>query len=442
MGGLDVGPWTFGAGCAMCPKMSNDLIIHDLAPMGDGIHRSEQGAVYVERTLPGDVVEAKIRKAAGGILRGDTSRLVTLSPHRVEAPCRHYDVCGGCELQHARDDFYRNWKTDIVRIALERQDLTPELWQPPIFLPAGGRRRATFAALKKKDGVQLGFFQRRTHQVTNVPGCLILDGAVMELRSKLVSQLRPILQDGKPADIFIQVVDGQCEVVITGPVGQKGRPDLQVYETAAALAHTAKVARIAWRLREHTEPEILLELSPLRAKFGALDVMLPLLAFLQPTKAGEDALVSAVMEKLPQKGRFADLFSGSGTFAGAMLTRGPVDAYEISATTVRALDKSRGAEPLTTQQRDLFKNPIEASEAGRYDAVVFDPPRAGALEQAKMLAEAKTPLIVGVSCNPATFARDARILVDGGYKLRSVQIVDQFAWSHHVELVASFTKNG
>lgn len=184
----------------------------------------------------------------------------------------------------------------------------------------------------------------------------------------------------------------------------------------------------------------MLEVSPLRAKFGALDVALPALAFLQPTTAGEAALVDAVMELLPRAGKFADLFAGCGTFSGPMLERGPVDAYENASSAVRALEKSKGTKPLKAIERDLFRQPLQPVEANRYDAIVFDPPRAGAQEQAKALAASQVPRLIAVSCDPGSFARDARILVDGGYRLESVKVIDQFTWSHHVELVACFTR--
>jgi 23S rRNA (uracil1939-C5)-methyltransferase len=228
-------------------------------------------------------------------------------------------------------------------------------------------------------------------------------------------------------------------------VGKKGKPDLPVREAIADLAHKADINRISWRGRERGERddiEVMIERHPLMAKFGALDVALPPLAFLQPTEAGEAALVAAVMELLPAHGKFADLFSGSGTFSGPMLARGPVDAYESSAAAVRALDKAKGALPLKAFRRDLEREPLRREEANRYDAIVFDPPRAGAAEQAKALASAKTPLLVAVSCNPASFARDARFLVDGGYRLETVKVIDQFTFSHHVELVAGFSKRG
>ena len=420
--------------------MTDELLIHEFGLMGDGVHRSERGHVYVDRALPGDTVQVKIHEGAGGVLRGDLIQVVQASPHRVPAPCPNYDVCGGCTLQHADDQFYRNWKIEIVRAALDKKGLKPEVWREPVFLPGGNRRRVTFAATKKNNVVTLGYFRRRSHQVTEIAACLTADPAIMALRAKLVTLLVPVLQEGKTADVFIQTVNGQFEIVITGPIGKKAKPDLQTYEAIAQLAQAAKVSRVSWRPREHDTPEVMLEVNPLYAKFGVLNVALPPLAFLQPTKDGEDALVSAVMELLPKTGKFADLFCGCGTFSGSMVERGSVDAYDFIGTAVRALDKSKGAKPLRAINQDLFRKPLSADPANRYDAIVFDPPRAGAQEQVRALASSNVPLLIGVSCSPATFARDARILVDGGYRLESVKVIDQFTWSHHVELVAAFVK--
>lgn len=421
-------------------RMGGALAIGALGPKGDGIHESGRGRIYVDRALPGDVIRAKIRRGEDGLLRGDLLEVVKPSPHRVKAPCPNYEVCGGCTIQHADAEFYRNWKTEIVREALRKKSLKPRLWRDPVFLPAGNRRRATFAAFKKNNRVALGYFRRRSHHVTEITTCLVADPAIMDLRAQLASWLVPILPEGKAADIFIQTVDGRSEVVITGPIGKQGASDLARREAMAELAQKPGIDRLCWRAKERDAVELTLEHHPLRARFGTLDVVLPPLAFLQPTRAGEEALVAAVMELLPQNGKFADLFSGCGTFTGPMLARGPVDAFESGEAAIRALDKAKAGQPLRALRRDLFRNPLRRDEANRYDAIVFDPPRAGAPEQAKALASGKVPLLIGVSCNPATFARDARILVDGGYRLDSVKVIDQFIWSHHVELVAGFSK--
>jgi 23S rRNA (uracil1939-C5)-methyltransferase len=420
--------------------MSGDLLIHELGPKGDGVHRSPGGVVYIDRALPGDRVQAAVRRGVDGVLRGELLKVVKASPHRVKAPCPNYAVCGGCTLQHARDDFYRQWKVGIVRDALRGKGLKPRAWRDAVFLPGGNRRRATFTATKRNGVVILGHYRRREHEVADIATCLVADPAIMEMRQRLTTLLAPILQDGQPATAFIQLVDGRFDIVITGPVGRTGKPDPQTREAIARLARDATVSRVSWRANLGDAAEVIIESGPLRARFGDLGVVLPPLAFLQPTQAGEDALVGSVMSLLPRTGKFADLFSGCGTFTGPMLERGAVDAYESVRPAIRALDKAKGARPLKAIYRDLFLNPLRRDEANRYDAIVFDPPRAGAQEQVRALASARTPLLVGVSCNPATFARDARILVDGGYRLDSVRVVDQFTWSHHVELVAAFTK--
>ncbi len=288
--------------------------------------------------------------------------------------------------------------------------------------------------------VALGYSRRRQRAVVAIESCLIADPAIMALRPRLAPLLAPILQEGKPATAFVQTIGGQFEIVITGPVGAQGLPDAAVRDALARLADELAIDRVSWRATIGDAPQIMIEHRALRARFGALDIALPPLGFLQPTPQGEAALVAAVMAALPQAGRFADLFAGAGTFTGPMLARGAVDAFENAAPAVRALDDAKAGLALNAIRRDLFRAPVARDEAGRYDAIVFDPPRAGAEAQVKELASAAPPVLVAVSCNPASFARDARILVDGGYRLDSVQVIDQFTFSHHVELVAAFSK--
>lgn len=417
-----------------------DLPISGLGPKGDGIHDSSRGRIYVDRAMPGDMVQAKIHRGDDGNLRGDLVSIVKASPDRQKAPCPNYDICGGCTVQHLKDDFYKAWKQEIVRDALRKKGLNPKQWKESVFLPAGTRRRATFAVLKQRNALTMGYYRRRSHQINDIETCLIADPAIMAFRKQLGPILMPVLQDKKPTDVFVQMVGGLFDVVITGPVGRKGRPDLHVREAFAAMLEKMPVARISWRAKERDGIEVMVEKSPLLARFGDLSVALPPMAFMQPTAQGQTALVQAVMEMLPAKGRFADLFSGCGTFTGPMLERGPVDAYESVDGAVKALDKAKGAKPLKVIRRDLFRKPLTRDEANRYDAIVFDPPRAGAKEQVEAIAKSKAALLIAVSCNPATFARDARILCDGNYRLDSVRMVDQFTWSHHVELVASFVR--
>lgn len=420
------------------------LSITALAPRGDGVARRDgDGAtVHVDRAAPGDVVTARLSRSPDGVLRGDILEILEPGPDRVAPPCPHYAVCGGCTLQHLSRAAQREWKQDLVRAALTRQGVTPRLWRDPVFVAEATRRRATFAALRQQDRVILGYHARRSRRIADIESCMVLDPAIMDLRARLGRFLAPVLKGSRPADVMIQKVGAAVEVVITGPVGQKGAPDLAVREAAAEMAQTLGLARLSWRADVRDTPEILLTLSPVAARFGALAVDLPPGAFLQPSAKGEAALAAAVMEALPEtgKGPVADLFAGCGTFAGRMAERAAVDAFESGAAAVEALARAGRAQGLRALRRDLFREPLSRAELARYAALVIDPPRAGAKAQMEAIAQSAVPVVVSVSCNPVTFARDAAILCEGGYAFEHMQIIDQFAFSHHVEMVGVFSR--
>lgn len=421
----------------------SNLTIHELGPKGDGVHFGAQGRVYVARTAPGDRVQARVFKDEDGIARAEVVEMVAPSPYRQEPPCIHYDRCGSCTLQHLEPGFYRHWKTEMVKEAFAKQNLRPRQWLETLFLGSHNRRRATFSARKFRQQIVLGYYRRRSDELTDIDSCAIADPRLLELRELIKPSLSHLLIDGEPADFFFQIVGTAIDMVISGPIGRNGEPDAAVREVLTKLMKSSPITRITWHSYERDSFEPLVSKGPVIANFGSLKVSLPPAAFLQPTREGEQALSGAVMRALPELvrgGHFADLFSGCGTFSGPMLSRGSVDAYESVPRSVNALSKAAGSQPLKVFRRDLFRNPLRREEINRYDAVVFDPPRAGCPEQAMAMASAKTRTLVGVSCNPSTFARDARILCDGGYWLQSLQIVDQFLWSHHVEVVGVFTK--
>lgn len=417
-----------------------DVTIEALGPKGDGIARGPRGRVYVERTAPGDVVRVGLTRDSEGLMRGEVQSVLQPSPARQKPPCPHYDACGGCTVQHLKPQAYQNFKQGIVHEAFEKNEIRVKKWLPPVFIGPETRRRATFAAVKQGKRLTLGYFKRRSQQVYAVDTCLVADSRLMAVRVALATFLTEIVRDGQALDVFVQVVGTAVDVVFTGPLGPKGKPDSALNSLLAPWADRAGIARVGWRARVRDRIEPLVNLRPVTARFGQLDVVLPAAAFLQPTVAGETALVAAVMSALPAKGRFADLFSGCGTFSGPMLERGAVDAYESEPAAIQALGRAGGGRALKAVRRDLFTDPLRRDEANRYDAIVFDPPRAGAEAQSRLLASSKVRTLVAVSCNPATFARDARLLIAGGYRCDSVQVVDQFVWSHHVELVACFTR--
>lgn len=418
-----------------------EVTIEYLGPKGDGVGKGPRGRVYIEGGLPGDRVRAKTWRGEDEIVRGDITEILSPSPQRVSPPCKHYEQCGGCTLQHAKADFYKNWKQGVVADALKKLNLHPRRWEEPVFIEGGTRRRATFAVRRVRDSVVMGYYKRRSKEITDIGTCLVVAPEILKMRDALKPLLPAVMQEKKGIDVFIQYVGGSYDVVFTGPLGQKGEPDMRTREAVADIARKAKIARIGWRMHEREDIDILIENQKPTASFGELRVGLPPAAFLQPTLEGEKALVDSVMALLPnKKGHYADLFSGCGTFTGPMLARGSVDAYESVDPAIKALVKAKSTLPLKAFKRDLFRNPLRRDEANRYDAVVFDPPRAGARDQVQALASGSVPLLIGVSCNPATFARDARILCDGKYRLESMRVIDQFTWSHHVELVASFVR--
>jgi 23S rRNA (uracil1939-C5)-methyltransferase len=420
----------------------NELTISQLGPKGDGVHFGSQGPIFVERTAPGDRLKAIVQRDARGVFRAEGVEVVTASSHRQSAPCPHYESCGNCTLQHLKKGFYRGWKTYLVRDALKKNGLFPQRWLETHFVEGGSRRRATFTATKEGSQVTLGYYRRRSQEVVSIDDCLVSAPALLELRAALKPLLAPLIAPGESLDVFVQLSETGADLVFTGPLGRSGQPDPAALKVVEKILAETAIVRVGWRMDTEQLIRVLSSKGTPTKAFGPLQVALPPAAFLQPTPEGEKALVEGVLAALPREGQFADLFSGCGTFSGPLLERGPVDAYESVALSVNALRKAAGkGAGLRAFQRDLFKNPVRAAEASRYDALVFDPPRAGCEHQAYELGQSKAGTLVGVSCNPATFARDAKHIVDGGYWLQTIQIVDQFPWSHHVELIGVFTKS-
>lgn len=352
---------------------------------------------------------------------------------QIPAPCPYFGACGGCSLQHAGADFYRAWKTALVKAPLERTGVIVETYAEPVFLPPATRRRTTMAALKTKGGVIFGYNEARAHKIIDVRQCLILEPELDQKMQALRAYLPRLLPDGKPCDITLQRIDGRFDLVLTGAF------KFGTYETDEALAemaNTLNIARISHRLRDLVKPAVILHRASVLKTFGAMTVEIPPGAFLQASAAGEAALTEIVTRYAGGTQNIVDLFSGCGTFSGALAKDGQnIKAYDGDGPAIKAL-----AKVLPAKLRDLFKDPLPAGELKEFDCAVFDPPRAGAKEQARELAASSIPRIIGVSCNPATFARDAKILQDGGYALKSVTLVDQFVWSMHVEVVGLFVR--
>ena len=377
-------------------------------------------------------MEAELWRDKQGVLRGEVKEILSFSPYRTPPPCPHYEVCGNCTLQHVSLDFYQSWKKHLVKAALDKWGVRPQQWLPPLFLKGRNRRRATFSLSLKKGKRVMGYYQRRSKLISPIPSCEIALPELMELKNSVEPILSSIAKAGRDVDVFFQKIGDFFEMVFSGP---DSLPKTVVQE----LSEMALIGRIS--LKTERGIQVLSQTRKLAATFGELRVHLPPASFLQPTLEGEKALVEAVLNACQHsKGPLADLFCGAGTFSGPLLSFGKVSAFESNPHAVRALREAGKNKPLEVLQRDLFLNPLPRKELNLFDTVVFDPPRAGSLEQCKEMARSHCPLLVAVSCNPATFARDASILIRGGYKLKTLQLVDQFLWSHHVEVVGVFTK--
>ena len=398
-----------------------------LGHLGDGIILGPDGAVFAAQTLPGEEVEGTVKADQLTDLR-----IITPSAVRVKPPCSHARTCGGCLMQHASDAFVAEWKTAIVRGALAGQGLEAEL-RPIVTSPARSRRRATLAARRTKGGVLMGFHARASDVLVAVPNCQLLHPDLIAAFPALEAIVRLGGSRTTELDLAITRTTSGPDVAVSG--GKEADATLRM--DLARLTEVHGLSRLTW----NGETVALRAMPTLR--LGRATVPLPVGAFLQATVEGEAALLSSVTEAVGSARRITDLFAGIGTFALPLAEKAEVHAVEGVSAMIAALDKgfrmAEGLKRVTHEVRDLYRRPLEPDEFKGVEAVVIDPPRAGAEAQSHTLAKSKVPVIAAVSCNPATFARDAKILIAGGYKLNWVQVVDQFRWSPHVELAAQFT---
>jgi 23S rRNA (uracil1939-C5)-methyltransferase len=413
--------------------MTEQQVIVRLGARGDGIADTPAGAVYVPYALPGETVE--VDAWPGHPDRRHLIKVDAASPERIAPICPHFGICGGCALQHLATARYRDWKRALVTQALAQAGLDAPV-DDLIDAHGEGRRRAVFHARRGvRDVLEVGFAALRAHHVVAIDRCPILapglDGAI-ETAWAIAEVLGG---ERKPLDIQVTASDAGLDVDVrgSGPL------------TAARMGELARVAERRRLARLTRHGEIVAQRAVPTTKMGRAQVVLPQGAFLQATAAGEAALARLVDADCEGAKTVADLFAGVGPFVLRLAERARVTAADNDADAIAAMARAaagtQGLKPIEAIERDLFRRPFAPAELKRFDAVVFDPPRQGAEAQARMLAASAVPTVVAVSCNPATFARDARILVDGGYRLMRVTPVDQFLYSAHVELVARFSKN-
>jgi len=405
--------------------MTHEIVIGRLGSRGDGVACYGGKSVYIPFTLAGERVRVSLEDG-----RGDVLEILDASPDRCKPVCRHYGLCGGCSLQHLKSASYLEWKHEQVRQALLSRDVEAPV-ESVIPAQTGTRRRAVLSARRTRNGVLLGFSKRFTHKIVNMQECPVLRDRIVKILPDLREMMGVLLTRKGEARVTILDTDNGLDVSIEG-VREVGTPDLLM--SLAEFSASLDLARLT------VAGEVLAARRSPVLKFGGVYAVPSPGAFVQATAGAEEVLVNHVLAACKDAVRVADLFSGSGTFTLPLARRSEVLAVEMEAealeTIENAVRQAKGLKPVKMMRRDLFRDPLDARELEEFDAVVFDPPRAGARSQAMEIANSTVPHVIAVSCNPATLARDVRILMDGGYKLLLVAPVDQFLFTEHSEVVA------
>lgn len=438
---------------------------------GDDGEPAEAGRdVYVAYTAPGDVIDAQV---AGD--RGRMTALVAPGPDRAPPPCAHYGVCGGCALQHVTSSFYRRWKhdqvVDALRVAgLDTDGLDDGGVAPLVEIDPASRRRAHFyverfavdapgaevsevnavkdGAVKdsagndsavRDGGVRLGFYERRSRRLVAVETCVILHPA-LSARLEALAALAAAAPAGWPRfALAVTLCDNGLDIdfAAKAPLGDPAPAEIERLASAMPAASAIRLCANGAPLIARAAPVV---------SFAGVAVTPPPGGFLQASVAGQDALIALVAAAMKGARRIVDLFSGCGAFTAPLARAATLTAYDSDEAAIAALKagaaaaRADGLKPVTAHRRDLFERPLTPDELAPFDGAVIDPPRAGAIHQARLLAASTVPRVAYVSCNPKTFARDAAILIDSGYRLKRVTPVDQFAYSPHIELVGEFDR--
>ena len=396
-----------------------DLILR-VAAKGDGVTADGR---HVAFSAPLDRLAED-----GGLIRG---------PHHAEPPCQHFRTCGGCSLQHLDAESYSRFLTDRVAYALEGQGLAAETLHPPQISRPKTRIRASLRAARLGDQFKLGFSSAGSHRIVDLKQCEIMAPELFALLAPLRAFLKTAARRKHDMNIEMTLVDQGIDLLISNyePEGLEQR------EALSAFAQSNGLARLS--VDGGYGPETQWEPEPVTVTLGGTPVAFPHSAFLQPTREGQQVLVTAMREAVGEARIVADLFAGLGTFTLALDADRKVYAAEGARDAIGALKMAanHSTRQIFCEHRDLFRRPLSAEELNRFDAVILDPPRAGAREQVLQLAQSHVPRICYISCNPASFARDAKQLCDAGYRLREVWPVGQFLWSTHVEIVSSFSRD-
>ena len=397
-----------------------DITIDSLGGLGDGIGRHDGRPVFVPKSCAGDRLRIRVTQQAKEFIRGEIQEILSPGPEREKAGCTHFADCGGCSLQQLAPNAYRAFKRKVLADALSHAGFAGTA-ADVVFLDAATRRRVEF----RLQGGKLAFHGLRSHHLVPVDDCIILEPALAALAKKL-----PALLPSDTSSVSITAADSGIDLLVTSQT----KP-----ATAPLLA--LGIARIGHD--DGKSIRLLHETAPITMQLGGYDVALPSDSFLQAAKEGQDVLTRFVLAHAGDAKNIADLFCGIGTYSLPLSRDASVTAFELQGTAVESLAataRQHAIAGFSAKARDLFKHPLTADDLGKFDAVVVNPPRAGAKVQCEMLAKSKVKKIVMISCNPASFARDAKLLKEEGFMLAAAQGLDQFVYSPHLEIAASFTR--
>jgi 23S rRNA (uracil1939-C5)-methyltransferase len=405
-----------------------ELLITRVGAQGDGVADNKGAAIFVPFALAGERVAADVS--------GERARLLEVlqpSEARVKPVCRHFGVCGGCSVQHMAPESYRAWKRDSAVAAFRARGLDIEV--APLISPGGKRRRAVFTMERTERGIVVGFHEAASHAIVAIEECPVLEPKIVAVLPALTDLLAPLLSKRGEARLTVLLTNTGLDVRLDGTARQLTS---EVSSRLASGASALGLARLA------IGDDVVCQTLPPLLTLGAVDVTPPSGAFVQAVAEAEREIAGLIIAAVGKSKTVADLFCGMGAFTFPLAAKARVWAFDGDREAITTLEaaarKATGLKPITARVRDLFREPLSPLELNEHDAVVFDPPRVGAEAQAKKLARSKMKTVVAVSCNPATLTRDARHLIDGGYKLESVTPVDQFVYSAHVEVVAVFRR--
>lgn len=422
--------------------IQKSFIVQELGQNGDGVITADEQRLYIPYAAPDDEITVTLTTTRKNRYKVDAYEITKRGGNYAEPPCPHYGVCGSCQLQHLGHETYRHFKREkILRpLKFEGFENPDSLVRDPLILPPGLRRRANFNFRCLANGVELGYHKYHSYELLTLESCHILRPEIVAFMNPLLTVLGHSFPAGFEGEVFITAAHNGLDVQVE--VRDKTPLTLEQRELWGQFATHHNLCRLLVSLKGK-EDFVLMRQAPF-VLFDHVPVESNCRSFLQPSAEADQHLTDIVSGLLPpQPQKIADLFCGRGTLSLPLSRYAPVDGYEMDEPALAALKSAsqKAQRPVNTFYRDLFKTPLKEKELSAYDVVVVDPPRAGAEEQSRALAVSSVPTLIYVSCNPLTFARDARILVEGGYRLETIQPLDQFRWTVHVEAIGRFSRH-